>query len=359
MKILIIKRDKIGDMLLMTPMLEHLKKSRPEAEVHVLANDYNAWVVQDNPFIDRLWIYPRVRHGAELRPLAALTQLWQMWALRRQRFDVAIAAGGGFSQRAIGRAVRIGAKRSIAYCDASAEGQRFAAQLTDPLPLSGLHEVEANLNLLSPLGLALPTQPIRPSIRPYFPLPQRWLDFGKQWVAERGLDRQGFIVIGLNARRDKRKPTLEQVLAWSNAVHQKHGLATVFIWQPGEAGNRVYPGDDARVAELAADPPAHLHPFRSADDIMPVLGVLWQARAAVLPDGGIAHLASMSPGGVISLFAETTVSPHPDFWRPVGPRADYLEADKSVAELPDALVLDRLDRLLACYPDALPGSTYV
>ena len=45
MKVLIVKRDKLGDLLLTTPMLAHLKASRPQVEVHLLANDYNAWVV--------------------------------------------------------------------------------------------------------------------------------------------------------------------------------------------------------------------------------------------------------------------------------------------------------------------------
>ena len=42
MKIVILKRDKVGDMLLVTPMLEHLRASLPDAEIHMLANDYNA-----------------------------------------------------------------------------------------------------------------------------------------------------------------------------------------------------------------------------------------------------------------------------------------------------------------------------
>src|SRR4051812_41135592 len=53
MKILVIKRDKIGDLLLTTPMLAHLKASRPQAEIQLLANDYNAWVVAGNPHVDR------------------------------------------------------------------------------------------------------------------------------------------------------------------------------------------------------------------------------------------------------------------------------------------------------------------
>lgn len=54
----------------------------------------------------------------------------------------------------------------------------------------------------------------------------------------------------------------------------------------------------------------------------------------------------MSPGGVLALFAETDISPHPDNWRPYAPKGRYLEANKAVAELPDAAVLDVLDELL-------------
>ena len=88
MKVVILKRDKVGDMLLVTPMLEHLRRTLPQAEIHMLANDYNAWVLEGNHNIDRLWVYPRVRHGASLRPRAVIEQLRQLWQLRRERFDL-------------------------------------------------------------------------------------------------------------------------------------------------------------------------------------------------------------------------------------------------------------------------------
>ena len=106
MKILILKRDKVGDMLLMTPMLAHLRRELPDAEIHMLANDYNAWVIQDDPNIDKLWIYPRVKLGDEVRPFAVIKQLWQLVALRAQRYDFAIAAGGVVSPRAIKRILK-------------------------------------------------------------------------------------------------------------------------------------------------------------------------------------------------------------------------------------------------------------
>lgn len=343
MKILIIKRDKIGDMLLMTPMLEHLHNSLPDAEIHVLANDYNAWVVQGNPFIDHLWIYPRTRHAGRLRPMAAIKEWLLTLKLRAMRFDAVIAAGGVVSPRAIKRALRLGGKRTIAYCDPSSAD---AKGLTDPRPLPRhLHEVDANLALLEPLGITAPTDTLWPRFQPT----EEVIAQGKTWVAAQGLEK-GFVVIGVNARREKRKPTMTQITAWSSAIFERWHLPTVLVWQPGDWESKLYPGDDARIAEFVTSPPAHIHPFRSEDDVMPVLGMLWHANFTIVPDGGLAHLASMSPGGVLALFAETDVSPHPDNWRPYAPRGIYLEAEKSVSELSDVQVLDAITPLIESHP---------
>ena len=73
MKILVLKRDKIGDLLLTTPLLAQLKAGIAGVQTHLLANDYNAWVVAGNPHIDRVWVYRRVRHAGRVSIGAA----WQ------------------------------------------------------------------------------------------------------------------------------------------------------------------------------------------------------------------------------------------------------------------------------------------
>ncbi len=342
MKVLILKRDKIGDMLLATPMFAHLKQSMPGVELHVLANDYNAWVVENNPDIDRLWIYPRFKHGAGLRWSALMPQIIQGFALRREKFDFAIAAGGVVSPRAVRRILGVGAARTIAYSD----GSKAFQALSDPRSLQpGLHEVQANIRLLEPLGVPAPSVPIMPK----YDLPAEWKTYGEKWVADEGLVPGRFVVIGLNARKAKRKPTRDQVLHWAAEIKRRYSMDTVLTWQPGNSDDRVYPGDDEIVPELLKDRPEYIHPFRHEHDVMAALGVIWCACASVFPDGGIAHLASVSPAGVLALFAETDISPHPDNWRPVGDRAFYLEAEKTVAELSDDDVLRMIGRLVESY----------
>ena len=101
MRILVIKRDKLGDLLLATPMLAHLKEHFPDAEVHLLASDYNAWVADGNSNIDRRWVYRRVRNAGRVSVTAAFQLMVQNVALRRAHFDWVIVANGEDSPRAI------------------------------------------------------------------------------------------------------------------------------------------------------------------------------------------------------------------------------------------------------------------
>ena len=149
MKILVIKRDKLGDLLLATPMLAHLRASLPQAEIHLLANDYNAWVVDGNTDIDLRWVYRRVRSDGRVSLSAALQFMTQGYALRRERFDWTIVANGEDSPRAIARGLSIHARRTIAYCD---DASKYPG-LSDPIAVQHrMHEMDRMLAMLSPLG---------------------------------------------------------------------------------------------------------------------------------------------------------------------------------------------------------------
>ena len=333
MKILIIKRDKIGDLLLTTPMLQHLREKMPGAEIHVLANDYNAWVVSDNPNIDRLWAYPRTKTGKKISVVAVIKQVWREAQLRRERFDVVIVAGGEESPRAIRRALRLRALRTIACC-ASAECKE---RLTDSIaPQNSMHEVDRMLGLLAPLGIVAPAR----EIHPQYILPDTWLRFASAWLAEKKLIPGGYIVIGLGARRAKKQPSTEQVLRWASRFKQEYNLDTVFMWTPGKSDNPLYPGDDEIAQPVIDAGVQYIHPFRGA--LMPALGLIWQARTSIFPDSGLMHFAAASPGGVLGLFAETDISPSPLQWGPHGPKAVHLEATKNVTQLSDEQVYEKL-----------------
>ena len=54
-KILVCQLRQIGDVILMTPLLELLKRRFPESAVHVLTEKKCVPVLEHNPFLDRVW----------------------------------------------------------------------------------------------------------------------------------------------------------------------------------------------------------------------------------------------------------------------------------------------------------------
>lgn len=73
-KILICQLRQIGDVVLMTPLLELLKKRYPEAETHVLTEKKCVPVLENNPYLDRIWAIDK----------KALTSLWAEVAYYKQ-----------------------------------------------------------------------------------------------------------------------------------------------------------------------------------------------------------------------------------------------------------------------------------
>ena len=333
---LIVKRDKLGDLLLTTPVLARLAAEVPNAEIHLLANDYNAWVVRGHRALARTWTYSRAREAGRLRLGAALSQVPLFWRLRRQRFDFAIVMGGDESHRGIRRAIASGAARVVAY---ARDAHRYGPRLTDPLPLPAGHEVERMLALLAPLS-------VRPGVPepPAFAPPADALSFARDWLRARGLSEGAFVVLGVGARRQKKQPTAEQIVRWSTRLHERHGLPTVFLWTPGAAQDPRYPGDDALAESVVGRALPHLHPFRGP--IREALGLIFAARTSIVPDSGLMHFAAASRGGVLGLFADPADSAPASRWAPLGPRARHLEAAKCVAELDDDVVFEALAPLL-------------
>jgi ADP-heptose:LPS heptosyltransferase len=193
------------------------------------------------------------------------------------------------------------------------------------------------LALAAPLGVPSPASPLYPSYR----LPDAARAFAEQWLAERRLTPGGYIVLGLGARKAVRQPSTAQVLRWSERWRERHGLQTIFMWTPGK-GSVLYPGDDA-IAEPVLDARrADINPFRGP--ILEALGLIWGARASVFPDSGLMHFAAASPGGVLGLFAGPRS--WPEQWAPRGPRARWLLAPSTVAELADEALFDAMAPLL-------------
>ena len=338
MKFIILKRDKLGDLLLTTPLLQTLKQFYPKAKVAVVVPESSAWVLKHAPFIDQLYIYPQPKTLNFKSIISIFIQLFIFFKIRRECFDFAIAAGGEYSHRAVKRLCWMGAKRTISYVPRSTHINK----ITDPIsePNKRIHESLRMLNLLRPI--------IKFKKRLYlqnvwFKPPKEWLLMAESFLHKNHLKSQSFIVFGLGARREKKQASKEQIIETARYVYKKYHIKTILVWTPGDKKNKSYPGDDDLAYQILKDAPQEILPLRASLDL--TIGVIWFAKKSIFPDSGLMHFAAASPGGVIGLFADTKVSPNPKQWGPLGHNSIYIEAIKNIKELGNNFLHNHLNRL--------------
>ncbi len=329
MKIIILKRDKLGDLLLTTPMLQILKGLYPKAKLSVIAPESSAWILKDAPFIDHLYIYPKPKFF-NLRSIASIfLQIIIIYKIRKEQYDVAIAAGGEYSHRSIKRLLWMKAKRTISFVPKNKSIKGITDPIIEPNTLKrGPHESRRMLELLNPI---LQTKKKLGLPRIYFVPPQNWLKAAKLFLTSHNLKKEQYIIFGLGSRREKKQASKEQIIETAKYAFKKHKLKTILVWTPGGKNNRSYPGDDNLAYNILKGAPKEIIPLRAPLDL--TIGVIWFAKKSIFPDSGLMHFASTSPGGVIGLFADTKISPNPQQWGPLGPKSTFIEAKKSIKEL--------------------------
>lgn len=341
MKIIILKRDKLGDLLLTTPMLQILKQLFPKSKLTVIAPQSSAWILKDAPFVDKLYSYPKPKSFSIKSIVSLLKQLYIFLKIRSENYDLAIAAGGNYSHRAVKRLLWMKAKRTISFVPKNI----LIKGITDPVEelnqnKKGFHESLRMIKLLKPIVYSK-TKLCQPDI--YFTVPLDWIKKAEDFLALHQLKNKKYIVFGLGARREKKQASSEQILETVNYVYKKYQMKTILVWTPGSKDNKDYPGDDELAYKILEKAPKEIIPLRAPLDL--TIGVIWLARKSIFPDSGLMHFAAASPGGVIGLFAETNVSPHPSQWGPLGSNSTYIEAKKTIKELGVSFLYEELSQL--------------
>lgn len=329
MKIIILKRDKLGDLLLTTPMLQMLKQALPKSKIAVMAPESSSWILNDAPFVDEIYSYAQPRLFKLKSIFAIFNQLYILLKIRRENYDFAIAAGGEYSHRAVKRLLWLNAKKTISFVPKNKEIRGITYAIPEiNFKEKKSHETERMIKLLNPI-VKFNKKLIAPSV--YFNPPQDWIKKAKSFLVEHHLENKKYIVFGLGARREKKQPSEEQIIFTARYIYKKYKMKTVLVWTPGSKNNRSYPGDDEIAYKILKKQKIEIIPLRAPLDL--TIGVIWLARKSIFPDSGLMHFAAASPGGVIGLFAETNISPHPKQWGPVGKKSVYISAKKTIKEL--------------------------
>lgn len=343
LKVLIVKRDKLGDLLLTVPLIEVLASRLPEVKIDVWATAFTTFVVESHPSVNQVW--PMYKGTASLwRNLQVMwAAVLQILRIRSQRYDWVIVASGESSPRAIKKARWAGGQRLIAFVPFENDKLDFEYRGVThglPPPDGRVHESIRLASLAIPI---LRVNQLNDEVgKPKLHLSNTHRSLGLRYLQKYALIPGNFVVVGIGARKVKRQPTIQQLLDWTDHFHHK-GYRSVLSYTPGNAADPGYPADDEIANQLMAQRP----------EIVPLCGSIQEAAAvihlaafSVIPDSGLMHVAAASKGGVIGLFADVDHSPHPSQWGPRGDHCSVIIAPRTISELPTRVFLETFSNFI-------------
>lgn len=317
MKILLIRRENIGDLILTTPLIAMLARDH---RVDMLVNSYNQSVLDGNPHVTRIHLYTKLHHckNGQTRFGVLLNRAKTMLAIRRERYDVAIVVKEKWDKRPLQWAKISGAKRIIAI------GEDAPACVTDKLPkMKGeRHLVELLHTLAKPLGYSEAPGPLELYV------PQT--DIARA-AAKAGIPRDRPVYgLQISARKEKQRWPVERFVELAQRLAAREDCHILLFWSPGVSDNPQHPGDDIKalwIQEKCRDLP--LTPMKT-DNLRELMAAMSLCDQIVTSDGGALHIAAGLHKPVVALFGNSDAF----CWGPWRvPSRVLAAADRDVASL--------------------------
>lgn len=336
-KIILVRRDNIGDLVCTTPALYALRQAFPAAELALLVNTYNASLLAGHPDLNRIYVVEKPKHAPGRARGAVLWENFRVFRqIRRQRYDLALGCGS-FTPTLAHYTFFTGAAARLGYVRTPGGFPWYTHPLLEtPEPL---HEVERVFRLLKPLGVAGEPGDLR-----LFPDLQEVARFqGFKAARLAGLGKP-LVAVAISARIKNNRWPVERFGELIQCLLADGRLAVLLLWAPGSQASPTFPGDDEAAAGL-------IRRFGSAILAYPtprlpaLVAALFGSDLVVTLDTGSLHLAAAARKPTVALMTAGKVPG----WRPWRTPCQVLTASARVSDIPATQVLEAVRELHAAY----------
>ena len=270
--ILVLRPDRLGDVVLSIPVYESIKRSLPQTKLTVLVRKGSADVLRNNPFIDRVLIFnPRLP--------------WKIFRdLKSETFNLAIVLNQMFSATAATLSLLSGAPWRAGYAHPENTG---VFNIRVPLTPIDKPEVEHNLDVLR--HLSFPIVSTSPTVYPDTEIENRINTLLKRVRKRPGLP---LILIKPGARLSKWRWRIDKFKTLCDKVRLQ-GLGEILLIKG--------PGEETLIENFLSD-------MESPPEVLPKLNigelasVMRKADLLVCNHTGVMHIASAVKTPIAAIF---------------------------------------------------------
>lgn len=303
-RILLIRTDRIGDVLLSTPAIKALRDAYPDAYIAMMVRPYAADIVRGNPYLDEVILYDK--DGAHKGIFGSL-----MFALglKKKRFDLAVVLHPTNRSNII--PFLAGIPERVGYDKKG--GIFLTKKLKDVKHLGEKHEIDYNLDVLRAVGIEAKDRTL------YMPVKAEDERIIDRFFLLNDLDKkEAIIAMHPGASCPSKRWAAYRFGRVADELIDRHKVKIVIIGGPA---------DIKTVKEAEA---GMLHKpiiLSEGHSLGEVAALLKRCKMFISNDSGPVHIAVAVDTPVISIFGRIDPGLSPERWGPVGPNDIVIHKD--------------------------------
>jgi len=308
-RILIVRTDRIGDVILSTPVINALRQSYPHAYIAMMVSPVAREIVEGNPHLDEVIIYDKENKHKSWRRSFKFSQ-----NLKKKKFDLAIILHP--TNRVHLLSFLAGISRRIGY------DRKLGFLLTDRVKHTKQrgekHELEYNLDLIRYLGIELAGR------EPFMPIRQESEQWAERLFRERGIDKSSKIIaIHPGASCPSKIWPGDRFAAVADNLVDKYAAQVLFVSGPKDTVlvDKVISHMRRRAINLAGN-----------SSLSQLASLLKRCDLFISNDSGPVHIASALGVPVISIFGRKQDGLSPKRWGPLGLKDRFLHKETGCLE---------------------------
>jgi len=300
--ILIVRTDRLGDVILSTPVIKNLRDTFPQAHIAFMCRPYTKEALEGNPYLDEVIVYDK--YGKHKSTWASIKFAKE---LRKKKFDWALILHPTNRAHLVtyfaGIPFRIGWDKKMGFL--------LTERLKHTKQRGRKHETEYTLDILRTLNIATEDKTT------YFPINENADKKVEELLTKEGLEKkEKFIVIHPSASCRSKKWPSDYFSKLVKALKEKTNLKVAVISAAEEKQTAEKIVKENEVIDL-----------RGKLTIAEVGALLKRAELFISNDSGPVHIAAALNTPVISIFGRKNPGLSPRRWAPLGEASLYLHKD--------------------------------
>ena len=309
--ILIVRTDRIGDVILTTPSIAALRKAYPEARISVLVSPGTRDLIAGNPYIDEVLVDDGKKAH---RGLSGFLRL--VTALKKKHFDLAVVFHT--KKRTNLLCVLAGIPYRLGY-----KNDKLGFFLTHPVEdtrhRGEKHEAQYCLDLLNHLGIEAE------EIEVHISLQKESEAWARQWLSQNHVAADDRLVAVHPGASDPSKRWPEACFAdlIGRLLERYHGkVVLIGDTQIHETAGKIL----AKIPGVSMGHPGRVFDLTGQTSVSQLASLLKRCNLLISNDSGPVHVAAGVGTAVVSIFTRNQAGINPERWRPLGKKTRVISA---------------------------------